>query len=88
MINCKGIKTMNLVNIANNTITIISFIVNLCFIFPFSYKVYKYFTQKRYIKKVLSYTEEPVQIYQSTFEFNTVEGKKYDFITYKSLESI
>lgn len=77
---------MSYIIISNNIITIISFIVNIFFLVPFIYKIYKYFTQKRYIKKVLAYNNEPVQIYQSTYTFNTVEGFTYDYITYNSLE--
>lgn len=79
---------MNFIYFTNDIITIISFIVNLCFICPFLYRIYKYFTQKIYINKVLSYNKDAVQIYQATYEFNTVEGYKYDFVTCNSLKSI
>lgn len=77
---------MNLINISNNIITIISFIVNLFFLVPFIYKVYKYFIQNRYIKKILAYSNEPIQIYQSTFKFEALDGSKHDFIKCSSLE--
>lgn len=79
---------MKYIILSNNIITIISFIANLFFLLPFIYKAYKYFTKKRYIKKVLAYNNEPVQIYQSTFTYDTIEGYTYDFITYNSLECI
>lgn len=71
----------------NNTMVLLSFIVNIFFLVPFIYNIYKYFTQRRYIKKVLNYDKNrAVQIYQSTYTFNTVEGYTYDYITYESLE--
>lgn len=79
---------MKYIILSNSIITIISFIVNVLFIMPFIYNIYKYFIQKRYIKKILAYNDELVQIYQSTFTYDTVEGYTYDFITYNSLECI
>lgn len=77
---------MNYVKFFNNTMVLLSFAVNIFFLVPFIYNIYKYFTQKRYIKRVLAYNSEPVQIYQSSYTFNTVEGFIYDYITYNSLE--
>lgn len=78
---------MNYLIVFNNFMVFISFVVNILFLIPFIYSIYKYFTQKRYIKKVLDYNKnEPVQIYQSTYTFSSVEGYIYDYITYNSLE--
>lgn len=79
---------MKYIILSNNLITIISFLVNIFFFTPFIYKIYKYFTQKRYINKILAYNSEPVQIYNSTHTFTTVGGFTYDFITYNSLVSM
>jgi len=78
---------MNYIVIFNNAMVILSFAVNIFFLVPLLYRIYKYFTQKRYIKRVLDYDRsEPVQIYQSTYTYNTIEGFIYDYITYNSLE--
>ena len=77
---------MNYLIVFNNFMVFLSFIVNILFLIPFILGIYKYFTQKRYIKKVLSYNNESVQIYQSTYTFNTVEGFIYDYVNYNSLE--
>lgn len=58
------------------------------FLIPFVCGIYTYFVQNRYIKRVLAYNNEPVQIYQSTFELNAAEGIGYNFITCGSLEEI
>lgn len=79
---------MNYIIIFNNTITLLSFAVNIFFLIPFIYKVYKYFTQKRYIKKLLAYNKEPVQIYQATYMFDTIDGSTSGFITYDYLKCI
>lgn len=76
---------MEYINILNIIITIISFTVNLFFLIPFLYKFYKYFTQKRYIKKVLGYNSSPVEIYLSTRKFNS---NGYDFVTYNIIEGV
>lgn len=79
---------MNYLVAFNNFMVFLSFAVNILFLIPFIHNIYKYFTQKRYIQKILAYNNEPVQIYQSTYTFNTVEGFIYDYITYNSLESM
>lgn len=78
---------MKHIEIFNNTMVILSLAVNIFFLVPLLCRIYKYFTQKRYIKRVLAYnSNEPVQIYQSTYTYNTIEGFVYDYITYNSLE--
>lgn len=78
---------MNYVIFFNNIMVLLSFVVNIFFLVPLICNVYKYFTQRRFIKKVLDYNKnKPVQIYQSTYTYNTIEGYTYDYITYNSLE--
>lgn len=79
---------MSLIDISNNMITLISFIVNLFFIVPFVYKLYKYLMQNRFIERIFDYNSDPIQIYQSTFKFHVANGNKYSFIECSSLEEI
>ena len=79
---------MNYLNYFNTTITIISFAANLMLIIPFLIKVYEYFTKKRYVKKVLGYSKEAVQISHCTFELEMFSGSKNNFITYASVISM
>lgn len=79
---------MILISISNNIIAIISFIVNLFFLIPFIYKVITYFTRIRYIEKILAYNNEPIQIYQSIFQFTVADGNRYSNIECSSLEEI
>lgn len=79
---------MNYVTFFNNAMGVLSLIVNIFFLVPFIYKIYKYFTQKRYVKKLLAYNKEPVQIYQATYMFDTIEGDTRDYITYDYLRCV
>lgn len=79
---------MEHLNIFNNIITIISFIVNMAFLIPFTMKIYDYFTNKKFAKRVLGFNNESVQLSHSTFDLITESGSKNNFITYASLESI
>ncbi len=79
---------MNYIILFNNTITLLSFAVNIFFILPYLYKVYKYFSQKRYIKKVLSFNDESIQIYQAANNYTSVEGFESEIVTYDSLEGL
>lgn len=79
---------MKYIVLFNNTITMLSFAVNIFFLATFIYKVYKYFSQKRYIKKVLSYNNEPIQIYQAANNYISVEGFESEIVTYDSLEGL
>lgn len=78
---------MEYLNYFNNTITVISFVVNIMLIIPCIFKIYEYFTRKRYAKKVLGYSKEAVQVSQCTFELNMLSGSKNTFITYASVIS-
>lgn len=72
----------------NNFITIISFFVNVIFVYTLIRKLCIYFTEKRYIKKVLGFTKDTVQITHGIFHLTTDIGIKNNFITYASLDSI
>lgn len=72
----------------NNIGLWISFFVNICLIVPLIYKAYKYFTDKRYLKKVLGYSEDPVQISHSVFTFSIGEKTTNTFITTSSVKAI
>ena len=79
---------MNSINTFNDIIVILSFIVNLFFAFPLLYKIYKYFTQKKYIKKILVFNNEPIQIYQTMRELKTIDENKRFYLSYDSLKSL
>ncbi len=74
--------------IFNNITTYISFFVNIAFLIPLTRKIFIYFTDKRYIKKVLGFNNEAVQITHGVFHLETDIGIKNDFITYSSLKSV
>ena len=76
---------MSYLNYFNNVITIISFIVNIMFVVPAMVKIYIYFTKKRYVKKVLGYGNEAVQISHCTFLLETYTHSQNNFITYASV---
>lgn len=79
---------MNTINFFNNTIVIVSFILNVPFVISLINKLYNHLTKKRYIKKVLNFSKEPVQISHSTFNFITEIEHVNTFITLQSLKSI
>ncbi|MBQ4523341.1 MAG: hypothetical protein IJA10_10385 [Lachnospiraceae bacterium] len=79
---------MEKINIFNDVITIISFIMNLTLLLSVAVKIYVYFSKKRYVKKVLGFTKDTVQISNSTFHLITDTKSSNDFITYSSLKSI
>lgn len=72
---------MDYLNYFNNAITILSFVVNLMFVLPCLINLYEYFSKKRYVKKVLGYSKEAVQISHCTFELEMLSGVKNNFIT-------
>lgn len=76
------------ITIFNNIIAILSFILNLTFIYTLSKKAYNYFTNKRYVKYILGFTNDVVQIKHSTFDLKELSGVSNVFITYSSLKSI
>ena len=78
---------MENINIFNNIITILSFVVNLAFIIPFALKIYNYFTKKTYIKKVLGYKKDSVQISNSTFTLKAQTGLTNTFIKYSAVQA-
>lgn len=79
---------MNNIIIFNNIITIVSFIVNISFIIPFAIKIYDYFTNKRYVKKILGFNNSAVQISHATFNIEIEKGHRHDYITCEALESV
>lgn len=79
---------MDTINIFNVFITIISFIINIFFIIPFIVKIFDYFLDKRFIKKVLNFSKGPVQIYPSTYALQANLNKTYTFISYEFLKSL
>lgn len=79
---------MENINIFNNIITITSFILNIFFIVPLVTKLYDYFSNKIYVKRVLNLSKEPVQISHSTFELITNIDHLNTFITFESLRSV
>lgn len=73
----------------NDIIVVLSFISNIMFIIiPLIVKMFRYLFIKRYIKLVLGYTKEPVQLYHSLFEFETRKNSTNTFLTYASLKAI
>lgn len=76
---------MNTVSTFNNLITILSFLANIMFIIPFIVKVYQYFTNKKYIRKVLGYNAEPVEISYCRYQINTNIHVCNEFVNYSSV---
>lgn len=79
---------MNHISTFNNIVTIISFVVNITFFIPFVLKLYSYFTNIKYIKYVLGFSNEKAQIKNSIFHLSEPTGTLNNFITYSSLQSI
>ena len=72
----------------NNVITIISFVVNAILIVKVMEKGYAYFTKKRYVKKVLGYNKEAIQISFSVFEKKETDNTNTNFVTYSGIVAI
>lgn len=79
---------MDKINLINDLFTILSLVINIFFAFDLSIRLYHYITKKRYIKKVLGFNKNIVQISHSTFSLSLYHEQKHDFITYESIESI
>lgn len=76
---------MDYLIIFNNFTAIISFLVGVPSIIALSIKIYRYFCDIRYAKKILGFDKQPVQITQCIFE---IEMKNYDeryYITHSSI---
>lgn len=79
---------MNNLEFFNDIVVLISFIVNLYFLLPLIYRIYNYFAKKRNILKILSYNNDPIQIYEPMRELKTVDEKDRYYISCDSLKSI
>lgn len=62
--------------------------VNIPFVIALILKIYSYFTNKKYIKKVLGFNKEPIKISHGIFHLTTDIGITNNFITYASLDSV
>lgn len=71
----------------NNFSTIISFIIYLILAVPYIFKGYNYFTKKRYIKKVLGFKKETVQLTHATYYLSTSPGTFDNFIPCAALDA-
>ncbi len=72
----------------NNIITVISFLANIVLILHYIKKAYIYYTDKRYLKKVLGFDDKTVLVTHSTFKFLTGQENVSSYITYDSLRAI
>ncbi len=79
---------MKYISIFNDITPYISFAVNIAFLIPLAIKIYLYFTDKKYLKRVLGFSNNLVQITHGVFHLETDIGIKNDFITYASLGSV
>lgn len=79
---------MQYITIFNNAITVISLFVNLTFVIPLILKIYTYFTDKKYVKRVLGFNRDSVKVSHGVFHLTTDIGIANSFITYASLDSV
>lgn len=78
----------DLIGNINNVFTALSFLLNMIILIKFIPKVFSYWFNKRYIKHVLEFDKDVIQITHSMFRFSTGQGYIYDYITYEALQAI
>lgn len=79
---------MKQLNVFNDIVTIISFIMSSTFLLSILIRIYTYFSTKKYIKGVLGFNRGIIKMSHSTFWLDTNTGINNRFITYASLKSI
>lgn len=79
---------MQYINIFNNILAIMECTFGIYGVITFISKAIQYCRRIRYIKKVLGYNRDTVQIYHSTFELLTDENQKNIFVTEKAILSV
>lgn len=77
-----------LINNTNFVITFISVSINIFIGFMWLKHKFDYLFNTRYLKKLLAYTDEPVQIYQAVNDYISVEGFHSKIISIDSIEGL
>ena len=75
-------------NNIDNIFTAMSFLVNILVLIKFIPNAFSYIFTKRYVKYVLGFDKDTVQITHSMFKFSTGQGYIYNYITYEALKSV